>query len=243
MSRLTPLRRRSLASTLALALGLAALGAVAAPSSPASAAEPTPLDAKVAEGVVNKVQAFYDQSRTFTAHFDQEFTVKAYNTKRASAGMVFFEKPGKMAWEYSNPAGNRVVSNGTTVRVYEADNKQMFEQQVSGAQSGAQYPAALSFLLGRGKLSDAFNFQAFTGAEMKFAGGTVLVGTPKTPTPAYTKVLFYVDTASSQIRRVLILDAQGNKNSFVFSEVQVNRPVVATKFVFDPPAGTTVVKP
>ena len=35
----------------------------------------------------------------------------------------------------------------------------------------------------------------------------------------------------------------GNKNSFVFSEVQVNRPVAATKFVFEPPPGTTVVKP
>ena len=89
MSRPTQLhvRRRSLATTFALALGLATLGAVAAPSKPASAAEPAPLDAKVAEDVVTKVQAFYDQSRTFTARFNQEFTVKAYNTKRASAGV------------------------------------------------------------------------------------------------------------------------------------------------------------
>jgi outer membrane lipoprotein carrier protein len=233
-------RRPFVALVLAAALSVS-FGAFA--PSQAAAAEPTPLAANVTTDLAARVQAFYDKSQTFTAHFDQEFTVKAYNTKRSSAGTVYFQKPGKMAWVYSTPEGNRVVSNGTTVRVYEAANKQMFEQQVSGGQSGAQYPAALSFLLGRGKLSDAFNFEGFEGSQMKFEGGTVLVGTPKTPTPAYTKVLFYVDTQSAQIRRVLILDAQGNRNSFVFSQVQVNTAVPGTTFVFEPPAGTTVVRP
>lgn len=236
------IRRRTLVSLLAAATLAVALGP-AAPARTASAAEPAALDPKATDELVSKVQAFYDRSKTFTGKFSQEFTVKAYNTKRSSAGTVFFEKPGKMAWVYTTPAGNRVVSNGQTVRVYEVDNKQMFEQQVNGAQSGAQYPAALSFLLGTGKLSDAFNFRAFNGADMKFPGGTVLAGTPKTPTPAYKEVFFYVDNASSQIRKVLILDAQGNRNSFAFSDVQVNVPVAASTFVFDPPAGTTIVRP
>lgn len=235
---------------LVAAAALALPFAICAPS-PASAAEPAaaappapaPMPAAATAALVESVQKVYDKTLTFKAHFDQEFTVKAYNTKRASAGTVYFVKPGKMAWVYSNPVDNRVVSNGTTVRVYEAANKQMFEQQVSGAQSGAQYPAALSFLLGTGKLADAFNFEGFEGAKMKFEGGTVLVGTPKTATPAYTKVLFYVDSATSQIRRVLILDAQGNRNSFVFSDMHVNEPVAPTMFTFEPPAGTTVVRP
>lgn len=231
-------RLAALVLTAALALPFAA-----AHSSVAVAAEPVPLAANATNDLVTRVQAFYDKSATFTARFDQEFTVKAYNTKRQSNGTVYFQKPGKMAWVYTTPADNRVVSNGSTVRVYEAANKQMFEQQVNGAQSGAQYPAALSFLLGTGKLGNAFNFEAFEGSQMKFEGGHVLVGTPKTPTPAYTKVLFYVDTQTAQIRRVLILDAQGNRNSFVFSQVQVNTAVPASTFVFEPPAGTTVVRP
>lgn len=236
-------RRSFAAFALTAALGLA----LVAPGS-ATAAEPTPLPAATATETINRVQKFYDQSQTFTAHFDQEFTVKAYNTKRASNGTVYFQKPGKMAWVYAQPEGNRVVSDGTTVRIYEAANKQMFEQPVNGtgangAQSPAQYSGALSFLLGRGKLTDSFNFEAFEGSQMKFEGGTVLVGTPKSPTPAYTKVLFYVDKQTAQIRRVLVLDAQGNRNSFVFSQVQVNTPVAATTFVFTPPPGTTVVRP
>ena len=36
------------------------------------------------------------------------------------------------------PAGNRVVSDGATLKVYEAANKQMFEQSIDKS----QYPAA-----------------------------------------------------------------------------------------------------
>ena len=231
-------RLAALVLTAALALPFAA-----AHSSVAEAAEPTPLAANATNDLVTRVQAFYDKSATFTARFDQEFTVKAYNTKRQSNGTVYFQKPGKMAWVYTTPADNRVVSNGSTVRVYEAANKQMFEQQVNGAQSGAQYPAALSFLLGTGKLGNAFNFEAFEGSQMKFEGGHVLVGTPKTPTPAYTKVLFYVDAGTSQVLRVMIIDGQGNRNRFDFTAPKVNLAVQPTRFTFTPPQGTTIVRP
>ena len=74
-------------------------------------------------------------------------------------------------------------------------------------------------------------------------GMYVLIGTPKQPTPAYTKVLFYVDGQTSQVLRVLILDGQQNRNRFDFSNAQVNTNVDAAKFTFNPPAGTTIVKP
>ena len=71
----------------------------------------------------------------------------------------------------------------------------------------------------------------------------MLVGTPKTPTPAYTKVLFYVDAQTSQVLRVLILDGQQNRNRFDFANAQVNTAIDASKFTFSPPAGTTIIKP
>ena len=150
-----------------------------------------------------------------------------------------FEKPGKMDWKYANTAGNRVVSDGAVLKVYEAANKQMFEQNVDKS----QYPAALSFLVGGGKLADTFNFELYEGAAMNFAGGQVLVGTPKTPSPAYQKVLFYIDGPTSQVRRVLIVDGQGNRNRFDFENPKVNVPVPPTTFQFTPPPGTQIIRP
>jgi outer membrane lipoprotein carrier protein len=185
------------------------------------------------------VQWVYDQSRTFQASFEQQFTVKAYATQKSSSGDVFFEKPGKMLWRYSNPPNNRVVSDGAVIKVYEANNSQMYEQ----AMGKSQYPAALSFLTGTGNLAQAFDFTLMPGTQLGFPGGYVLVGAPKQPTPAYSKVLFYVDLGTSQVRRVMIIDGQGNRNRFDFNNPQFNLTVAPGLFQYTPPPGTTIVRP
>ncbi len=205
-----------------------------------AAAQTTPaLPADRAKALVDSVQAFYDQTRSFQSDFSQEFFIKSHDTKKQSKGRVIFSKPGKMRWEYSDPKDNRVVSDGSLLRVYDAANQQMFEQSVDKS----QYPAALSFLVGGGRLDATFTFELFDGAAMSFPGGKVLVGTPKEPTPAYTKVLFYVDAATSQVRRVLIVDGQGNRNRFDFASPRVNEPIKDEIFRFEPPPGTHVIKP
>ena len=82
----------------------------------------------------------------------------------------------------------------------------MFETPVKGS----QYPAALSFLMGQGKLTKDFALRLLDPAEMKFEGGYVIEGTPKEATPAYQKLLLYVDAQTNQVRRALILDRMLN---------------------------------
>jgi outer membrane lipoprotein carrier protein len=220
-----------------LGLAASAVPMIATDSSAQAAA--TALPAEQATAVLTKVQNFYDKTTSFSSDFTQEFFVKSHNVKKQSKGRVTFAKPGKMHWEYSEPKDNRVVSDGAVLKVYEAANKQMFEQNVDKS----QYPAALSFLVGGGKLSDTFNFELYDGAAMNFTGGQVLVGTPKTPSPAYQKVLFYIDGPTSQVRRVLIVDGQGNRNRFDFDNPKVNETIAPDRFKFVPPPGTQVVRP
>src|SRR5690349_8896655 len=226
--------RKAAISTLLLALAApAALLAVSVHPAESLAAGPT------AEEIGARVQSFYDSTKTFKATFEQTYTIKVQNVKKVSTGKVTFEKPGKMSWAYDAPNGNRVVSDGTTIRVYEKENEQMYETPVKGS----QYPAALSFLVGQGQLTKDFTLRLLDAAQMKFEGGYVLEGTPKSATPAYQKILLYVDAQTNQVRRVLILDAQGNKNRFDFSAPVVNQPVPKGEFEFTPPSGTRVIKP
>ncbi len=237
-------RKIALASALLFALSVRpgtaeAQGSPSAKPQGSTAPALTPAPPAQATELVGKVQGFYDKTTSFKSDFTQEFVVKAYNKTKTSRGKVTFSKPGKMDWVYEEPKDNRVVSDGSLLRVYEAENKQMFEQNVEKS----QYPAALSFLTGQGKLGEHFTFELFTGEQMKFPGGSVLVGTPKTVNPAYNKVFLYVDNATYQVRRVLILDAQGNRNRFDFGNPRVNEPVTEAQFRFTPPPGTTIVKP
>lgn len=214
----------------------------AAPVATAKPAEaPKAADAKApsADEIAKRVQTFYDTTKTFKADFKQEYTIKVQNVKKSSSGKVIFEKPGKMSWTYDAPNGNRVVSDGKAIKVYEKENEQMFETPVKNS----QYPAALAFLMGTGNLTKDFSFRMLDAAQMKFEGGYVLEGTPKEATPAYQKIILYVDQATNQVRRVLILDAQGNKNRFEFNSAVANQTVEKKEFEFTPPAGTKTVKP
>ncbi len=218
---------------LALAAPAVFLTVAAVVPSTSEAAGPT------ADEIGARVQQFYDATKTFKATFTQTYTIKVQNVKKVSTGKVTFEKPGKMSFVYDAPNGNRVVSDGTTIRVYEKENEQMFETPVKGS----QYPAALSFLMGQGKLTKDFSLRLLDAAQMKFEGGYVIEGTPKEATPAYQKLLLYVDAQTNQVRRALILDAQGNRNRFDFSAPVVNQAATPGEFTFSPPPGTKVIKP
>src|SRR5690606_23165973 len=109
-----------------------------APASPGTAVPPAAPKPGSADAIADRVQAFYDQAKTYKAKFKQRFTIYAYNRTKDSSGEVIFAKPGKMRWTYTNN-GNEVVSDGKQIKIYEKENKQMYLQQVDKT----QYPAAL----------------------------------------------------------------------------------------------------
>jgi outer membrane lipoprotein carrier protein len=223
------LSRRSL---LALLPAAAAFGV-----EPPALADP-PAAAPTAEQIADRIQAFYDQAKTFKAGFRQVYAAKAYAKTKEGVGSVIFQKPGKMSWRYTNN-GNRIVSDGKLIRVYEKENKQMFEQPMSKS----PYPAALAFLVGNGSLRQSHKLKKGDSKQYNFEGGYVLLGEPLDPTPAYQHLILYVDIGTYQVRRVLLIDAQGNRNRFDFLATEVNRPPPPGEFVFNPPKGTQIIRP
>jgi outer membrane lipoprotein carrier protein len=233
------------ASAIATAFGATALAgtppAPAAPAPPKPSPKPAPgapASGLSAEQIADRIQAFYDKTKTFKAAFKQVYTAKAYAKTKEGNGTVILEKPGKMSWRYNNN-GNRIVSDGKIIRVYEKENQQMYEQPLDKS----PYPAALAFLVGTGNLNQSFKLSKTDPAAAKFEGGLVLIAEPREATPAYQKMVLYVDAATYQVRRVLLLDAQGNKNRFDFTSTEVNKLPPPGEFLFTPPKGTQVVRP
>jgi outer membrane lipoprotein carrier protein len=194
-----------------------------------------------ADELAGQVDEIYLPIQRFRARFEQSYQAKVAGVTKKSTGLLVVERPGKLSFRYDPPNNNRVVSDGTTLRVYEADNNQLVEQPVART----EYPGALAFLMGHG-LRPSFTFTFNDKA--KFEGGRVLVGKPRSANPAYEQVLFYVDQAMlakrspGTIRRVVVLDAQKNRNRFDFLEASTPDRVEPSEFVFSPPPGVTVVK-
>jgi len=230
-------RRTFAVSLLGVALPLGAGSSWAQPTKqqPAVATPAaTPLNA---EQVVANVESFYTRIKTFKASFKQRYFVAAYGTSKDSAGSVIFEKPGKMNWDYTSN-GNHIVSNGQILKFYDRGNKQLYVQPVSKT----QYPV-LAFLTGQGSLKQSFTFTQLNATQMKFPTGYVLLGLPAQPNAAYSRVYFYVDATTFQVRRVLIEDVQGNRNRLDFDSPSVNTKAPPNAFVFTPPPGTQVIQP
>lgn len=198
----------------------------------ASAANP-------ALAVAQKVDAIFGAKKTFSARFKQQFTLKVTGAVKDEGGTVLMERPNKISFRYDPPNKKRIVSDGTTIKVYMPEENQMIEMPAQKT----QYPGALAFMLGNG-ISSSFDFAV--NQRVKWPQGVVLDGKPTSPNPSYETVMFYVDTAllqasdPSAMKRVLVLDAQGNKNRFDFESITQPPSIPPSEFTFTPPPGTEI---
>jgi outer membrane lipoprotein carrier protein len=207
--------------------GLLALGALAlALAAPAGAAdEPTGDRARGADStaleIAGRVQLFYDALTTYQADFVQSYHARAAGIERRARGRLAVARPGRISFRYLGNEPHRVLADGRRMRIYEADSRRLYETPLDRT----QYPAALAFLLGQGRLSRDFTLRLLDAERLRVQGGFVLEGVPRDASPAYARVLFYVDAATSHVRRVLVLDALGNRNRFDFHNARVNEPL------------------
>ncbi|NUP11369.1 MAG: outer membrane lipoprotein carrier protein LolA, partial [Polyangiaceae bacterium] len=139
------------------------------------------------------------------------------------------------------PNKNRIVSDGSTLKLYVAEDEQMIEHPVKDT----EYPGAFGFIMGSG-IRPSFDFTF--NEKAKFELGPILVGKPRSANPQYEQVLFYVDKSKLEkkdpgaVTGVLIVDAQGNRNRFELFDQSFPAKIDASEFTFTPPAGTNIVK-
>jgi outer membrane lipoprotein carrier protein len=215
-------------AALALAVSLAAAPAPAAPLAPGR----LPLPA-----VVEKMQKNYDLAKDFRAHFSQKYTNVAFNRTKVSSGDVVFKKGGRMRWDYDKPDPQMFVSDGRVLWLYEPADKQAFKQDLKQS----QLPAALSFLLGKGKLTDEFEITA--AGEIPYGAKTDyrLSLKPKQPQATYKSIYFIVDPRTFYVGESVLVNAQGDINDISFSDLKVNTSVPDSVFKWKAPEGTRVI--
>ncbi len=227
----------SLVCALLLAAGSAA-GApgatkAAAPAAQSAAAKPR-ADLRV---ILEKMQKRYDQAKDFRAKFSQTYSRAVVGRATLSTGTLSFKKPGKMRWDYEKPEQRMFLSNGQVLWLYEPTEKQAFKQDLKTS----QLPAALAFLMGKGKIVDEFDVALAKDDTHGRPGDIRLALTPKQPQSTYKSILFVVDPKEYLVRESILIDAQGNTNHFVFDDLQVNGNVPEALFRWTPPAGVRVV--
>jgi outer membrane lipoprotein carrier protein len=212
---------------------------LARPVAAASAgATPKPAPGAPVGSVLSRMQDRYDKALDYRARFTQKYTSAATGRERTSSGELFIKKPGRMRFSYQTPTPSMYLSNGTTFWQYEPEAKQAFKQDLKTS----QLPAAVAFLMGKGKLTDEFEVKAADKLPYGAAGDHKLQLTPKKAQSAYKAIYFVVDPGTFLVKESILINAQNDINAFTFSDAKVDSKVPDDTFKWTPPAGTRIIE-
>lgn len=181
--------------------------------------------------IVNNIQKSYNATSTFKAKFLQESYLKSLNKTQTLKGEIFFKKPGKMLWNYSN--GQKIVSDGANLWIYQPKQKQVIQTKVSSV--GGKTPA--DFLIGVGNIGGNFTSKLLKSKSNQY----LLELTPK-ETGSFSKIVINVDNENFQIHESSIYDFFGNITKIKFKNIKINEEISNKLFDFKAPKGVEIIK-
>jgi outer membrane lipoprotein carrier protein len=186
------------------------------------------------KALVDRMQGFYERTQDFTADFRQEYVYKTFNRTVVSTGTVAFQKPAKMRWEYLTPSKRSFVLSGELIYALDPEAQTL----TKAALPTSQLSASVTFLWGKGKLSDEF---VISRTECKECVGTLLTLVPKKPDARFREVQLDIDPKTAQVRRSIVIDPDGSRNTITFSSLKTNVGLPKETFQLTPPPGTQIV--
>lgn len=224
-SKSATMRLRKLRSW-GLAMALFTLGPP--PARAAGAAD----DSACVQPALAAIQRHYESLRDLRADFEQTTRAVAFGEagdSTTSRGEVLIAKPGRMRWEYREPAPSLVVSDGEWLWIYDPQRK---EAQRMSAATGFASGAALEFLMGRGDLARDFRVRA----ESCTPDVVRLELTPIAET-SYERLVLVADPRSGVVSETEIYDLIGNATRIRLLAVETNLDPAPERFRFEIPDG------
>ena len=182
--------------------------------------------------ITRRVDQHYNQLHTLSVQFTE--TYQGMGMKRVESGTLVLEKPGRMRWNYTIPAG----------KVFVIDEKYGYSYTPGDAQA-ERYPAKqledfrspLRFLLGHTRIEKELTDLTLTqkGADYQ------LRGVPNGMEQRVAEVDLTV-TPDGTIEAIQWRETDGATTEFQLSSELPNPSLAADTFSFHAPAGVVVVK-
>jgi outer membrane lipoprotein carrier protein len=178
------------------------------------------------------VDHHYNTLKRLRVNFTESYA--GMGMDRHESGVLLLEKPGRMRWNYAEPAGKVFVLDGKYGWFYTPGDAQV--QQIP-AKKLDDLRSPLRFLLGHAQLTKELNGLTMTPAEH---GLFRLRGVPR-GMEQRVRSLELIVTAEGTIRSMMLEELDGSRTSFVFKDEEANPVLAADSFRFVPPAGVPVV--
>ena len=183
--------------------------------------------------VVAALERHYNRLRSLQAEFVQRYTLG--QTTWVESGTVYFQKPGKMRWEYESPEEKLFLCDGTYVYLYVPAEQQVSRSRLREARD---WRVPFGLLLGRVDF-----FELFSRIEIKPIERpdqprlTQLRGLPKSARQGFSEVWMDVNVGQ-QLQRIEIRQPDGSIMEFHFRRWRENPHLAPELFQLRVPPGT-----
>ena len=185
-----------------------------------------------AHELAQRVDRRYNQLHSLKAGFTENY--EGLGMHRTESGTMLMMKPGRMKWEYSQPAGKLFVLDGKFAWFYSKGDPQV--QRVPSRQLD-DLRSPLRFLLGHTQLEKELDRLTMSSAAN---GRFTLSGAPHGEQNRVARLTLTV-TADGAITGIEIEEADGALTRFTFTGEVPNAAIPAEVFRFTPPAGVPIV--
>jgi outer membrane lipoprotein carrier protein len=203
-----------------------------------AAAQARPAAVPSPSALLERTAGLYTGSRGLRAEFTQRVRNPITESVTPSAGSYLQKGPGVFSVNFSQPAGDRIVSDGRTLWVFvpSATPGQVLKMPV-----GAGAPGGVD-LVGQFFTSPARKFTVSDGGTATVSGTALrkLVLVPKSDM-GFTRAALSVVPATGVLKQLEVTEASGLVRTFIFTSITRGATLPADAFTFAVPKGITVV--
>jgi outer membrane lipoprotein carrier protein len=179
--------------------------------------------------VTHGIEQRYNNIKTLQVKFTEQLVDRG-GRHLPLTGVLYLEKPRKMRWEYTSPAGEFYLSDGSFDYDYDPKANKVQRSKVKEADD---MRGPLAFLLGKVDFDRDFGSYTTGGAD------GAITAIPKSDKLPYSEISF-VAGPDFNVKKLSIKSQEGLTTTFVFDDETVNPPLKADLFKFVKPAGAVI---
>ena len=179
--------------------------------------------------ILVQIQERYQKISSFQGDFVQQNYLADTEKFRQASGMVSYIRPGKMRWDYHKPHEQLLVTDGTTLWLFDPLLENVTVQSLEAVTPGTP----LSFLLGVGNLAEDFEHRPPTRTFIDNQELLVVELKPKHSIAALDFIQLAVDPQTYDFKQIVLVDLQENYRLIAFENMQYNLALEAQQFQFE----------
>ncbi|UCG86200.1 MAG: outer membrane lipoprotein carrier protein LolA [Gemmatimonadota bacterium] len=201
----------------------------------------SPTAAQDTMSALTRAERAYHSLETLSARFTQTIVNPMLGDPEVSHGTLFLMPPSRFAMRFSDPAGDRIVVDGTWLWAYSpsAVPGQVVRQPIPNR--GAASPNLLAQFVDR----PLEHYRAYYVGEETLNGELVDIVrlVPRREDLPFREALISISRETGLVLRLIVQEVSGQSRTLVFSELETNQPIPETELQFTVPAGVRIVTP